>query len=361
MDHTARPIHQPLFQAGYIVRGVDAARRVVYAAHRAVICSIIAGAYLVLPTYAEPAAPASPSTAPTMVGTPPGAPTPGTGATPAGTPAPQVDAQAAARAKRAACESLAAALSGRPAERQLLNDPRAASLAELVPDLVTCGAVATDSDELCKLAAGSSGSCLTTRSVFHELRANPKGRGFVFSEAEYQHCRAEMPLKVCEKMRNAVTSGDPSKCDGQWLDKTDGRAPGMEKARVEDMSTLCTAFCRALVSADKSLCRQLKDPEMMRRCESQIEDKVVFARGLKDIAATGKPPERDFARAALGEADACKAMMQTAVDKCLERSFTPAVEKSAPVTVSPNPSGPKPPSPAGPTPKDAGNPAPSKG
>src|SRR5262249_42208398 len=117
----------------------------------------------------------------TAVAAPPSAPA---------TPLPTPNAGAA----NSACEGYVAVLSGKKQDKALLATPEVQKLAAGAQDLVACGAVMLDSDEFCKqLGKDKVTTCRDRWSIFHELRAHPDGRGFIFTDFEYETCRTSGP------------------------------------------------------------------------------------------------------------------------------------------------------------------------
>lgn len=241
-------------------------------------------------------------------------------ATPTAAPAAAVDS-----ARRAECERYVAVLSGRTQDRALLDNPEVRGLALQLADLVTCGAVLSDSDALCSRLIpeghGPSGMCRHTRAMLHELRNYPKGRSFLFDEIDWKDCHeiSSLPPTYCDTFRDAMRSGDPKDC-----------------ARTGDGATMC----RAYLNLDKSSCRlegKLREAvvELPHRkegepkgkvkvervltyfCEQAIVNRGAFKQGLKALAESGSPREREFARAALGEPDACASFAQSAMEICM--------------------------------------------
>jgi hypothetical protein len=191
------------------------------------------------------------------------------------------------------CEEYVAVLSGTKKDDALLKDPKLRALAARSFDLVGCGGIVADSDASCALIA-DPGECRLLWATFHELRTNPQGRAFMFPDFKYEMCRTEPKLAAtCDRMRDALRSGDTSKCAGMGAGESD---------------------CRAMIKLDKSLCG--KGGDDLWGCRKAIEANEQLAKGLKGIAESGPPRERAFAKAALGEADACKPFAQAAMASC---------------------------------------------
>src|SRR5262249_44897525 len=153
-------------------------------------------------------------------------------------------------------------------------------------DLVTCSAIAHDSDATCKDFYPESknkgdkpdqdrSECRAWRSIMREVHDYPKGRAFVFNDVQYVECQqAKTSSKYCNGFREAARAGDASKC------KSLGRYESV---------------CRALIGLDKSLCKaptgkdipQQTSAEMARDCAEEIDRVGVFANGLKAAADSG--------------------------------------------------------------------------
>jgi len=219
----------------------------------------------------------------------------------------------AAANSRADCERYMAILSGKKKGSIPLDDPQLKAAANGAPDLVTCGAVVADSAELCGLLSAPD-DCRRLQSVFHELKTNPNGRGFLMSDEEYAECRKGLPEysldpSMCDVFREAARAGDPSKCPPQ------GKVEGME------------GWCKAIVGLDKSKCVGIggvDDKEQGKKaCEKIIDRNEHFAKGLDELAKSGSTLERALASATLGKADACKGFETAAMKACVVEDPTP--------------------------------------
>jgi hypothetical protein len=173
--------------------------------------------------------------------------------------------------------------------------------------------VKEDSDAPCKLLGDENAirSCRATRSVFHELRAYPNGRAFMFNDVQFEDCKNFKPLApYCEKYRAAARAGDAGKCD----------------ALGELQSN-----CRAAIKLDKSLCTAPKGEAFQGRdegrgltfsdsiredCQQQVESMTIYAQGLQAVADSGPARERQFAKAAQRQADACTPFSEAAATAC---------------------------------------------
>jgi hypothetical protein len=232
-------------------------------------------------------------------------------------------AAAADKKQAAACEGYVAVLSGRKTDAAALGNTSLRAIAE--PDLVMCGAVFSDSNAMCEQLMppqkGPGGACLHTQSIFHELRAYPSSHSFMFDDIDFNECHGVPGLETyCTSLRKALRSGNPKDC---------AQVAGGE------------SICRAYMSADKSLChvtgklaelevelpgkRKPGDPTKVRvkewieeTCGRNIESRAFLAKGLKTIAESGPTRERELARAALKQADACQAYAQSALQACMQ-------------------------------------------
>jgi hypothetical protein len=233
------------------------------------------------------------------------------------------------------CESYIPVLTGKKKGSAILADPRLRAIATVSPDLVKCGAVAADSDEPCKLlSAVDADECRNLRFVLQQLRTNPKGRAFLMSDEDHANCRRELPKEklpasLCDEFREAARAGDPSKCPK-------GDVKGMD------------GWCRAIITLDKSQCSGIggiEDREQGKAaCEKIVDRNKNFGKGLDEMAKSGTPLERALANAALGKADACKALEADAVKACLsqaEAAAIPVPKNDAPAAPAPDATPPK--------------------
>jgi len=226
-------------------------------------------------------------------------------------------------AKGAACKGYVAVLSGRKQDPAVLDNPDLRALAAQSPDLVTCGAVLSNSDVLCNRLMptehGPGKMCSQMRAIFYELRTYPQGRSFLFADVDWQEWQ---PIHVLappavDAFRDAMRAGDAKKC-----------------AQTGDLQSICSAY----VNLDKSLCRvqgklaeaEIAPPErkegeppkvklkdaLEESCRQTIESRAFLAKGLKALAASGPPRERELAKAALQQADACEMYAQAALQSC---------------------------------------------
>jgi hypothetical protein len=183
--------------------------------------------------------------------------------------------------------------------------------------------VLSDSDAMCnklmEVEKGPRSACLQMRSIFHELRAYPGKRSFMFDEFERQQCR-QVPAftTLCDGLQKALRAGTPKDC-----------------AEAGDGESICLAY----LNLDASLCRmtgkmaeaeiefpkpkaggtakmKVKD-EAEENCRQNIEGKALLAKGLEVLAESGPPRERELAKAALGRPDACETYARAALESCV--------------------------------------------
>lgn len=239
------------------------------------------------------------------------------------------------------CPHFVGVLAGREKDAAVAKQPEFRAFAARVPELVTCGAVRTDSDDACKvLDKDDAETCRRSRATFHELRAYPKGRSYLFDETKYQECKQAggMPAPVCEALRKALRSGDPNQCvthaDFVALCDDAVRAGSLDLGGSQcategpAIKAMLEGQCRALVNLDPAACR-FQGPhadDMAEQCRTDIEGRKSYGKGLTDLGNSGSPTERELAKAALNDADACKAASKSAMDVCLGKgsAATPA-------------------------------------
>jgi hypothetical protein len=265
-------------------------------------------------------------------------PPPDTTALPGTTAPPETPTPDSAR--RALCERYVALVSGRERDLALLDNPEIKALAsQAPPDLIMCGAVAADSDVLCKrlmpLEHGPSMACRHTQAIFHELRTYPNSRSFMFDDLQWEECHhPSLAPALCDSFRQAMRSGDAKDC-----------------AQTGDFEPIC----RAYIGLDASLCRVQGKLQGLKGgadkgygvddgfddiCKKTIESRAFLAQGLKVLAQSGPPRERELAKAALGQADACASYAQSAMEGCMGNvSATPVPETPVPSGTAGPPSG----------------------
>ncbi len=261
-------------------------------------------------------------------------------------PAPSLETPTVDAKRAEECDRLIAALSGQSKDDKLLKSPQLQKLAQESRDLATCGAVASDSPALCK-AAGETDAhngCLLMQATFQLLRAHPKGGRLFFTSGSYEHCRTEITPLICEKLRDAVAANDPSKCGWKPGEKPEAiSSDPRHHPQALSAAAVRTDFpvmCRALVTLDKALCSQIKDPDSKRVCADVIDRNAVYATGLKAMAESAPQPQRNLAKAALGQADACDSYADAARKACLGTG--PVVASGTPAAATGTPAAPPP-------------------
>jgi hypothetical protein len=249
-------------------------------------------------------------------------------------------------ANSAKCERYVAVLGGREKDAALAKQAEVRRLAARAPDLVSCGAVRADSDEPCKmLEQDAAEGCRTARAVFHEFRAYPNGRSYMFDDRKYQECKGSggMPLVVCDALRKALRSGDPAHCtmeaDFVALCRQgvkDGNLEGVDAAGCATegptIRKMLEGQCRALVNLDPEACN-VPGPHaegMAEQCRKDIEARKSYGKGLKELAKSGSSTDQEFAKAALDDAEACKALAKSAMDVCMGKGAPVPVATSRP-------------------------------
>lgn len=249
----------------------------------------------------EAPAPIVPATAPAAAETPtaivPEEPSPGF--TPP-TVVPTLDPQAVTAA-RSACDRKVDVALGKTKDAAVLKSEEVQSMLRSSPGMAICGAVLADSEDLCKALPAENGvNCRYSWSIFHELRANPKGKGYMFTPVEYELCRKQgPPPELCEMLNKAVRAGNPDLCgSGPWLE-----------------------YCRAIASGDPALCNRIQGAEdLTKDCLRGVAEKAAYGKGLEVIAASGSDLDRELAKAALGRPDACESFAKSARESCAAKS-----------------------------------------
>jgi hypothetical protein len=141
----------------------------------------------------------------------------------------------------------------------------------------------------------------------------------MFNEIDWRDCRgvSVIPATLCDGIRDALRAGDVEAC-----------------AKAGDGASIC----RAYMTLDKSLCRmegklasaQFSLPDHKEgepatfdikkaaeeSCRKSIDSRGFLAKGLKELAQSGPPREQALAKAALGQADACKSFAEPALQVC---------------------------------------------
>lgn len=275
--------------------------------------------------------------APAAKGTPEVTPLGAANRTPPGSPTPDAAATATAGAHQAACERYVAHLSGTKPDAALAKDPAVLALVQKTSDLVTCTAVLTNSDDQCtRLGAADSSEakdCTFVRYMLDEAKTYPDGRSYMFEN--YGQCRGSAMAAKCDQLREALRTKDAAKCAG-----------------TGELETICRAF----ITLDPAQCGTPKPDgkDLASDCKRDIERKAWLANGVKAAASSAPPRERAFAKAALGEANACAPFVEQAMDVCVASSLQPTPAKrgkevsGTPVPDQPMPEGPRPTAPGNP-------------
>ncbi|MGH7786334.1 MAG: hypothetical protein ACRERC_05670 [Candidatus Binatia bacterium] len=215
------------------------------------------------------------------------------------------------KARRAVCERFIEVLAGKKKDAAVLQEAELQFIGRQAPELPTCGAVRQRSSELCDiLDEGPKGNCVASLYVFEELRLRPKGRTFITDSVKAKEWREHPDLAAyVEPFFTALRDGDASKC-----------------AATGPLAFLCNAY----ISLDPAQCVATSlniqgvdaagRKEIEEDCRSTIEKNKGRARGLKELAKSGSPVEKERAKAALGEADACKPLMAASLEICIANS-----------------------------------------
>ena len=205
---------------------------------------------------------------------------------------------------------------------------------------------------------GHTKECVQTVGLFHEVRAYPKGRSFYMIDTEWRGCQGSPYAPICEAFRDALRSGNASKCafKADYAAVCHGLIPDLNKSQCTIVAPwiqrVTEAKCRAAISLDKSACRvdksDLKSGELAKympdffkgaedECTQKTEERAFLGKGLKVLAESGSPQQRELAKAALGQADACATYSKTAMATCMEGppGAAPSSETPAPSEIPP--------------------------
>lgn len=292
--------------------------------HRLAVAALLAA--LTLPA----AAGAQDAAEPVPDGSPYVTPLGGANRTPPGSPTPDAAATATAGAHKGSCERYVNHLGGTKVDPALANDPAVRALAEKSSDLVTCTAVLLNSDDQCTRLGPADSSevkdCTFVRYMLAEAKAYPDGRSYMFEN--YEQCRGSKMQAQCDQLRDALRVKDPAKCP------------------TGELQTICKAFA----AMDPKLCGtpRADGKDLASDCKRDMERKAWLAAGVKAAASSAPPRERAFAKAALGEANACAPFFEQAMDACLASTLQPTPAKrgkdvaGTPVPGKPMPAGPRP-------------------
>lgn len=215
---------------------------------------------LAIPRSATPAenpTPAKPASASAPDQKPPAAAT-GEGATAESTPqdeaTPDAAAQATATAVASACKKTVATLGAGDlaALKPLTKEQKAALLAgPSATRLMTCLAVAGDSDRYCESLPGDAKrDCGESVKLARDLRKMPKGdeKAFVI----HRLCLAGSVKSECDQARKAILASEPAECGGL-------------------VNVPLRLFCTAIASGDAAKCGGLQGDERMV-CEAYASD-----------------------------------------------------------------------------------------
>jgi hypothetical protein len=254
-------------------------------------------------------------------------------------PNPEVTANAA----DSACGDYVAVLSGKKQDKALLENPAVRALAQQAPDLVKCGAVRLDSEALCMLLGsdpeqGLTKECVLMQELFHELRAYPKSHSFFMTETEWRGCHASPLAPICDALREALRSGDASKCalKADFRSVCRGMLTNLDEVQCgvvgPHVKRIMEARCRAAVTLDASVCHiegadekrthgaKFDFKELFKggedECKQKTEERAFLGKGLNVLAESGPPRERELAKAALGQTDACAPYARAAMESC---------------------------------------------
>jgi hypothetical protein len=154
----------------------------------------------------------------------------------------------------------------------------------------------------------------------------------MLDERKFEECKENKAMApVCDAVRKALRSGDPSQCvlnaDFEAICRSAGDID-VSKCATEapQLKTLLEGHCRAMVTLDEAACDNLPGPrqqEMAKQCRDDIKASKSYAKGLKELAESGSPREKELAKAALNASDACKALTESAVEACLQPPAAP--------------------------------------
>jgi hypothetical protein len=259
-------------------------------------------------------------------------------------PASDAPAEAARKTTREECERYVGLLTGREKDRELLGQAEVKAVARQAADLVTCGAVRADWNEPCSLLteSGRGDDCRSARELYHELRAHPNGRSFMFNDQDFEKCTENPAMRpVCETGRQAFISGDPNQCVIKADLETICRSlKGMDAAKCATeaprLKKILEAHCRAKITLNEADCAVPGAEKMTEECRRDIRARKPYAKGLKEVAASGPARDKELAKAALDSPDACKKWAEPAMEVCLHPAPTdPRAGTAAPAATAP--------------------------
>ena len=258
-------------------------------------------------------------------------PTPAPGQAPATPALPAAKLSTAeSSALRARCDDVVAAVLKGSADAAALQGGEAAPMLKKSPDLVNCAAIAADSRAVCQVfnAQGKGEQmksefkdCVVMWSVFHEARNYPKGHSYFFGEAMVDDCKIAKPAGAqCDEFIAALRSGDSEAC-----------------AKAGTLAPLC----RAYLALDPSLCQAPPGLDGLDEdCRREIAEKAPFAKGLKEVAASGTGRQRAFAKAAMGDRRACDEFAKPAKEACVAAGQPTPAAPLPPTMPAENPTAP---------------------
>lgn len=157
-----------------------------------------------------------------------------------------------------------------------------------------CLAVSKDDPATCDSAADDrKEDCQIEQMRFHELRHAREANKWRYTDIDLAQCihhaaTAGKNKGLCEDYAAAVRQQDPSRCP---------------TLNVEGLNE-----CPALAALDPARCPSGKKHE---RCIESVERfKLMASGGLKALAEQGSPSDKQLARAALGDKEACDMLSQ---------------------------------------------------
>ena len=232
---------------------------------------------------------------------------------------------AAEAAAEASCAAVTAALlAGKP-----LDLPSHANLqARYQKDQIdkaaffatTCRATMGDTDSPCD-GLGQEEAKYECRLRWGFLRAarDPARSADLLAGAVHAFCSHAAPKANCAGIRDAVKAGDPARCP-------------------ED-SRESSAICGALVWRDAAHCPK-GDDEFTQGCATTARwTGALRSGGLAQLAFVGTPEEQALARAAAGQIDACKALIESFKRDCLKTALSSRPGGGGPGSTGPGPGG----------------------
>ncbi len=172
---------------------------------------------------------------------------------------------------------------------------------ETLQPLAACLAIEQRNGFICGRISGEDRlSCLATMERMTLLgTGHPTSWRFTTSEAEA--CRARWPAETCAAISAAVKANDRSLCP-----QGDG------------------GLCRGLFSLEPNDCRDERTgEEAQQRCRAHVNSSRALAGGIAALSRGSDPKLAAFARAVLGQPDACSLLLGPAVAGCLASAADP--------------------------------------